>query len=1551
MPESRNTFIKSKMNKDLDARLIPKGEYRDAFNVSVSKSEGDDVGSLENILGNIYITNFGFSTTNDQPISMECIGHFPDEGNNRIILFLTAYEDCSFDNLSNNINDSILGTNAEYSAIVCFNINDGSFNILTQGNYLNFSTTHPIIGVNLIEELLFFTDNRNQPRKINVNTAIGDPNYYNNEDHISVAKYYPYNPISLLENVSNRQFLQGTNQPAYNSGMKDVVSEYLPIHTSSLVTSVSSSQVEVGGEHYNIQPEQVSSLGDGDLVSSNRLNATTKIKVDTVTVNQTSNSTAFTLINPSGIALTKLFEVGDIIYFQRQNPLYEVNWPGDPEYTRRKFLRFSYRFKFDDGEYSLMAPFTQIAFVPKQDGYFIGDKATNTTTVTSGLVEDGSVQAGQESKAYESTIVDFMENKINDYNLIIEAPSKFEGLENLMNFNEINSLLKITEIDILFKLSDSQNVTVIDTLKIVDFGNLASTFYNYNYQSKKPWRILPEKEITRVSDAVPIRAFSQEVVGNRVVYGNFYDKHSSPINLDYTVAVSDKFPLPEWDGQQGTEPSTWLEKEYYLRKEYQNHTLKQNRTYQVGVVLSDRYGRQSNVILSKLKSSTNANEKGDTIYHRYKSVEQNLITDNTSTYSSNPRDTWPGDALQATFFSPIPSQTNEGYPGVFSVANGAIVEITSIVNNVTFPTAKNFTNVPITPNSGSGSGATVSFTTIADPLGSGKILIDLSTLVLVTRGLGYIQGEGGTISAIPYGGIDVNINILTDKTNTLGWYSYKFVVKQQEQEYYNVYLPGALAGYPKNQAGVEPSPTLVATPEFNYPVGNEKSTSHIVLINDNINKIPRDLTEVGPDQLKFRSSERVYQRVRNIITTVSSGKNNYSSTQVDPETSFDTVTAIGTMQDLDLGDVIINSVDKTIPSIFYSGENNPLIARVQTNSIFGVTQANLDNSFSVRASQGPTLAVYETSPVESNLELFYETTTSGVISELNFNIENTDNTIPVGVSINEISFSEADPGNTVITNDFRGIGPGGAFLDGTATVELIKVTNGINQDITSRFTFSQVSSGVYNIKIAQYNSNHKGFIYFSNQALNNFVFQFLVIRTIDGVSVSTSVNGQLFNRAPNEILITNPPELTKSEIKAASAIEADSTSNGSAVLSSKYGFPFTLKTSPTSWSTSGNINFGPIGIFKSTAEVNGNLQGRSTRVLPSYNGLSFSEDPDPFFKNILVPKDYGVNPGNPPNTGAQLPPKTFDLNENASWDPMYLNATNGMFGSHGSNPPFSSVEVNPAGSPSSLPLGAGVVWSIPRMYQVSSFRNGQSNNLYEIVFGLTNFPNGGLHANTPTGPIYWADNSSQLITTQGGESTVGSLYNNDNHYWPDLQALKATFPDIMNLQNGANSFYDTSLSTYQGNTSYQGIGEVWNPTLNLTVDYNARGYKYYLGGINSSTLLGPSDGDMKFNIYDRFPFGNTNGPSQFYLHAGSLGSDVTYASSASAYGSLYYFSQGPSGFVNGNGLPGGRYVVTVRATDASGNGSYFEWDLPITLSPWTLSARVPQLKEQPLYGF
>jgi len=52
MPEIKNTFTKGKMNLDLDERLVPNGEYKEALNIQVSTSDDSDIGSAQNILGN-----------------------------------------------------------------------------------------------------------------------------------------------------------------------------------------------------------------------------------------------------------------------------------------------------------------------------------------------------------------------------------------------------------------------------------------------------------------------------------------------------------------------------------------------------------------------------------------------------------------------------------------------------------------------------------------------------------------------------------------------------------------------------------------------------------------------------------------------------------------------------------------------------------------------------------------------------------------------------------------------------------------------------------------------------------------------------------------------------------------------------------------------------------------------------------------------------------------------------------------------------------------------------------------------------------------------------------------------------------------------------------------------------------------------------------------------------------------------------------------------------------------------------------------------------------
>ena len=89
MAESRVVFTKSKMNKDLDERILTPGEYRDGFNISVSKSEGPDEGVVENVLGNTQLTNFTWAN------NVDIIGVYEDTNNDRIYLFATNYTDSS----------------------------------------------------------------------------------------------------------------------------------------------------------------------------------------------------------------------------------------------------------------------------------------------------------------------------------------------------------------------------------------------------------------------------------------------------------------------------------------------------------------------------------------------------------------------------------------------------------------------------------------------------------------------------------------------------------------------------------------------------------------------------------------------------------------------------------------------------------------------------------------------------------------------------------------------------------------------------------------------------------------------------------------------------------------------------------------------------------------------------------------------------------------------------------------------------------------------------------------------------------------------------------------------------------------------------------------------------------------------------------------------------------------------------------------------------------------------------------------------------------------
>ena len=100
MPELKHNFTKSRMNKDLDERLVPNGEYRDAQNVEVLASDGSDVGTVQTCLGNNMISDLApgmyWPSMNMTPPGLpgysQCVGSVADDKTNSIYYFVSGIE-------------------------------------------------------------------------------------------------------------------------------------------------------------------------------------------------------------------------------------------------------------------------------------------------------------------------------------------------------------------------------------------------------------------------------------------------------------------------------------------------------------------------------------------------------------------------------------------------------------------------------------------------------------------------------------------------------------------------------------------------------------------------------------------------------------------------------------------------------------------------------------------------------------------------------------------------------------------------------------------------------------------------------------------------------------------------------------------------------------------------------------------------------------------------------------------------------------------------------------------------------------------------------------------------------------------------------------------------------------------------------------------------------------------------------------------------------------------------------------------------------------------
>ena len=90
MPELKHNFTKGKMNKDLDERLVPDGQYRDANNIQVSTSDGSDVGAAQSVLGNAIRNTVSDGGTFSIPTTATCVGSIAAPNRDKIYYFVSA---------------------------------------------------------------------------------------------------------------------------------------------------------------------------------------------------------------------------------------------------------------------------------------------------------------------------------------------------------------------------------------------------------------------------------------------------------------------------------------------------------------------------------------------------------------------------------------------------------------------------------------------------------------------------------------------------------------------------------------------------------------------------------------------------------------------------------------------------------------------------------------------------------------------------------------------------------------------------------------------------------------------------------------------------------------------------------------------------------------------------------------------------------------------------------------------------------------------------------------------------------------------------------------------------------------------------------------------------------------------------------------------------------------------------------------------------------------------------------------------------------------------
>ena len=365
MAKIQKNFVGGRMNKSIDERLVPQGEYIDALNVRLGSTEGTEIGAVENSKGNELLVELEFKDVKLSSSAI-CIGAFEDGANETIYWFVNDEANTS-------------SSTGKVDLIVSFNTRTFVlFYHVISTSVLNFNKDYLVNGIDLIGDLLFFTDNLNPPRKINVNRT------------------------------------------------------YLQPDSATTVDQITEQDIGV------------------------------------------------ILAPPLNAPILDNYQLG-----------------GGENYMDELLLSFAYRWQYEDGEYSALSPFSQVAFTP------------------------GAFEIN-----YQTYDNDGMSNIFNTTDITFDTGGR-----------------NVKDVDVIFKFSTSQSVNVIERFNKVNEGWLDNIQQTLTFTNKKIFTTLPEAQLLRLFDNVPKKAQAQTIMGNRLMYGNYVDGYDvkdsdgQDIYLDYDLSL------------------------------------------------------------------------------------------------------------------------------------------------------------------------------------------------------------------------------------------------------------------------------------------------------------------------------------------------------------------------------------------------------------------------------------------------------------------------------------------------------------------------------------------------------------------------------------------------------------------------------------------------------------------------------------------------------------------------------------------------------------------------------------------------------------------------------------------------------------------------------------------------------------------------------------------------------------------------------------------------------------------------------------------------------